>query len=430
MTTPMLLALAANLLMIALIVRGKAPFGAPPLLALLLLVLTGTADIKTAFAGFCSPTVVLLASFMAIMTALQKTPFLQKFRQLMFGVAGRGGFAAYALIVLVSMLGESLFGTGSTAYYVLIISLLAELPYSKALPPSRVLMPAGFAANHPLLPLNTALQYGVVLAVLEGAGITPQVDPLRFALMNLALSLAFLAWALLAYRLTPDHPLAAAADKPQAAAAADAEAPAALPRAKQWLTYACFAAAVLGMVLQSSLGDVGYAVTGLAVGVLLIGGVLDFGEVRAALCAPIILMSAGVIGLSGVLRDTGFTALVGQTVADRLPADSSPFVVVLVFCMLAGLLVSLTGSAIGTVYVFVPLVISTCEGLGLDPTAAACAVTVAGWCGHLMPTDGLPAMIVSLGGYTMPEYWRFAVPQFFIRHLALAAAAVALFPMR
>ena len=57
------------------------------------------------------------------------------------------------------MLGTSLFGMGSTAYYVLVIGLLSALPENKALPPSRVLMPAGFAANHPLVPFNTALQY-------------------------------------------------------------------------------------------------------------------------------------------------------------------------------------------------------------------------------------------------------------------------------
>lgn len=252
-TSSMLLALAANILMIALIVGGKAPFGTPPLLAILLLVLAGVTDIKTAFAGFCNPTVVLLASFMAIMAALQKTRFLVKFRGLMFRMAGKGGFAAYALLILVSMLGCSLFGTGSTAYYVLTISLLAQLPDSPALSPSRVLMPAGFGANHPLLPLNTALQYGIVLAVLEGGGVSAQVDLFRFSLINFALSLAFLGWALIAYRLLPNHPLAAAS----AAADAPSGVPL-LPPGKQVLTYVCFLVAVAGMVLQSRIGDAGY----------------------------------------------------------------------------------------------------------------------------------------------------------------------------
>ena len=34
--------------------------------------------------------------------------------------------------------------------------------------------------------------------------------------------------------------------------------------------------AVVGMVLQSTIGDRGYAITGLAVGILLVFGVMDF----------------------------------------------------------------------------------------------------------------------------------------------------------
>ena len=160
MTLPMIIALAVTVLMIILIMVDKLPFGAPPLLALLLLVVFGVTDIKTAFGGFANPTIVMLASFMAIIAALQKTSFIVKFKQTMFNMASKGGFKAYVLLILIVMLGCSLFGTGSTAYYVLVIGLLSTLPYSKQLPPSRVLMPAGFAANHPLLPFNTALQYG------------------------------------------------------------------------------------------------------------------------------------------------------------------------------------------------------------------------------------------------------------------------------
>ena len=68
MTLPMIIALAVTVLMIILIMVDKLPFGAPPLLALLLLVV-GVTDIKTAFGGFCNPIIVMLASFMAIIAA-------------------------------------------------------------------------------------------------------------------------------------------------------------------------------------------------------------------------------------------------------------------------------------------------------------------------------------------------------------------------
>ena len=136
MTTPMIIALAVTVFMIVLIMMDKLPFGAPPLLALLLLVVFGVTDIKTAFGGFSNSTIVMLASFMAIIAALQKTSFIVKFKDAMFKMASKGGFLAYVLLILIVMLGCSLFGTGSTAYYVLVIGLLSNLPYSKSLPPS------------------------------------------------------------------------------------------------------------------------------------------------------------------------------------------------------------------------------------------------------------------------------------------------------
>ena len=347
MTMPMIIALAVTVLMIILIMVDKLPFGAPPLLALLLLVVLGVTDIKTAFGGFSNSTIVMLASFMAIMAALQKTSFIVKFREMMYKMAGHGGFKAYVALILIVMLGCSLFGTGSTAYYVLTIGLLSTLPYSKQLPPSKVLMPAGFAANHPLLPFNTALQYGIVVAVLESAGVIANVNLVKFTFVNVALSLGFFVWCLLAYKIMPDHPIAEATEE----AKANQTAVSTLPHNKEIITYICFIVAVVGMLLQSVIGDAGYALTGLAVGGLLVFGIMDFTEIRNAISAPIILMSAGVIGIADALGNTGLTALVGQTVANMLGTNVNPFILIFAFCVLTSVLATLTGSTIGTVYV-------------------------------------------------------------------------------
>lgn len=192
MTPQMIIAIAITALMVILIMQDKLPFGAPPLLACLLLVIFGIADIKAAFAGFSNPTIIMLAEFMAIIAALQKTSFIAKFKETMFNMANKGGIKAYIMMIIIVMLGCSLFGTGSTAYYVMVIGLLSTLPYSKKLPPSKIIMTAGFAANHPLIPFNTALQYGIVLAVLSSAGVVANVPVAKFAIVNLFLSLGFL----------------------------------------------------------------------------------------------------------------------------------------------------------------------------------------------------------------------------------------------
>ena len=424
MTTQMIIALGITIFMIVLIMIDKLPFGSVPLLACLLLVIFGIADIKAAFAGFSNSTIVMLAEFMAIIAALQKTSFIAAFKRTMFNMAEKGGFKAYLLLILIVMLGCSLFGTGSTAYYVMVIGLLSTLPYTKKLPPSKVVMTAGFAANHPLLPFNTALQYGIVIAVLGSAGVTANIPVARFAIVNLFLSLGFLLNCVIQYKLLPDHDIQATEDAQQASAET-----ASLPKWKEYVTYIVFVIAVIGMLLQSSIGDAGYAIAGLSVAVILVTGVMDFKEIRDSISAPIILMSAGVIGVADALGSTGLTNLVGSTVAGMLGASINPFILVLVFCILTSVLATLTGSTIGTVYIFAPLAIATCTNLGLDPTAAACAIVISGWCGHFLPIDGMPAMVMGVGNYNIWEFCKFTVPQYFIRLLALTAGALIIFPM-
>lgn len=427
MTIQMIIALAITAVMIVLIMIDKLPFGAPPLFACILLVIFGITDIKGAFAGFSNSTIIMLAEFMAIIAALQKTNFIVVFKRAMFAMANKGGFKSYMLIILVVMLGCSMFGTGSTAYYVLTIGLLSTLPYSKKLPPSKVIMTAGFAANHPLIPFNTALQYGIVIAVLGAAGQAINVSVFKFAIVNLFLSIGFLLNCIIQYKFLPDHPIKD--DDTDGTDITGEETVSLLPKWKQNVTYAAFVFAVVGMLLQSRIGDAGYAMAGLSVAVILVVGVLDFTEIRDAISAPIILMSAGVIGVADALGSTGLTNLVGETVAGMLGTNINPFVMIFAFCILTSLLATLTGSTIGTVYVFTPLAIAVCSNLGLDPTAAACAIVISGWCGHFLPIDGMPAMILGYGKYSAKEFWVFTIPQYFIRLLALTVGSLLMFPM-
>ncbi|WP_255266356.1 hypothetical protein [Streptococcus sobrinus] len=73
-----------------------------------------------------------------------------------------------------------------------------------------------------------------------------------------------------------------------------------------------------------------------------------------------------------------------------------------------------------------PLAIATCTHLGFNPTAA---IVISGWCGHFLPVDGMPALIMGTGNYSMVEFWKFTIPQYFIRLLALTAGALILFPV-
>ena len=115
MTVPMIIALLVTAFMVYLIMADVVPFGAAPMIACALMVLFGVTDIPTAFRGFSNSSIIMLASFMVIIAALQKTTFINVFKRAIVRMATKGGYKAYVLIILVVMLGTSCFGTGSTA---------------------------------------------------------------------------------------------------------------------------------------------------------------------------------------------------------------------------------------------------------------------------------------------------------------------------
>lgn len=202
-----------------------------------------------------------------------------------------------------------------------------------------------------------------------------------------------------------------------------------LPAWKEYCTVGAFAVSVVGMMLMNQLGNIAYVVPGLAAAFVMMINVVDFKEVRDHMGAPVILMMAGVIGVADALAGTGFTAMVGDAVAGVLGSSVSPFVFIFIFALLTSTCATFTGSNMGSVYIFAPIAIAACTSLGLNPTAAAIAVVISGWNGGYMPIDGMPAMILGMGKYKLPEFWLFSVPMYLIRILALCVGAIVIFPM-
>ena len=220
MTTAMILALVVLVAMILMIMFDVLPFGVPPLACCVLIVIFGSVfggampelekpwDISYAFAGFTNNTVWMLAFFMVILAAIQKTQMINKVKDAMTKLVEIGGFKSYVALLIVVMLGASILGMGSTAFYVLIFSLVVTMPYNDKLPGSKLMLPLGIASNHPLIPINVALQYGVAVSILASAGLGESISMMQFAIVTFFLSVGFFVWAVIGYRFLPSHPVA------------------------------------------------------------------------------------------------------------------------------------------------------------------------------------------------------------------------------
>lgn len=426
MTIEMILALGVLIFMIVLIMSDKLPFGAPPILACLLLVVTGIASIQEAFSGFVNQTVVMVAGFMVVMAGLMKTSLIGRVQAMMIYLVKKGGFKSYALLILVVMLGASLTGPASTGYYVLVLSLVTAIPYDKKMPTSKLFMPLGFATYHPLIPLNVTLFYGTAMTALSSSGYSNGLSMPKFSMVMFISSIAFLIWSLFSYRFLPSHQIIG--DSEETDSNIEEVKASTMPKWKENITIGAFFASVVGMMLMSTLGEVAYIIPGIAGAILLITNVLDFKEVRDNMSAPLVLMLAGVIGVANALVSSGFTAMIGENIAQFIGTNISQFTFVLVFSLLTGICATFTGANIGSVYIFAPIAIATCLSLGQNPSGVAVAIAISGWNCGAMPIDGTPAMVFGMGKYTLPEFWKFTVPEFLIRAVIISAGAVMFFP--
>lgn len=426
MTTQMILALVITILMIVMIMSDKFSFGAPPLVACCLLVLTGASTIERAFAGFINSSVIMIAGFMAVMAALQKTSLMVKIKSLMASLATKGGFKSYVLLVLVAMLGASL--VGSTGYYVMIITIASTIPYNKNLPNSKILLPMAFASGKALIPVSVAFFMGMATSLLESAGAPATVSLAHFSLMVFISSIGFLLWTLVAYRLLPDYDIHAGEQSKAAVPVAEDTPAVQMPKWKEICTYLAFVVSVAGMMI-TSLGEISAILPCLATAFLCLIGVFDFKEARANLFSPLILMMASVIGVANALADSGFTTMVGNAVANAMGGKVSYFVLILVFCLLTSACATLTGASMGSLFVFAPIGIATAISLGINPTGLACAMAYSAWSGGFLPIDGLPAMALGVGKYKLSQFLLYAVPMYLIVILGLSIGAVVAFPV-
>ncbi|MCD8018374.1 MAG: anion permease [Clostridiales bacterium] len=427
MTINMIITLAVVILMIAVIMSDKLPFGAPALIACALLVVLNQATVADAFSGFVDKNVILICGFMVCMAGLQKTAFIYKLQNVLGNMAGKGGMKNYVLLLVAIMFAANFIS--GTAFYVLVLSVVATIPYKKELPNSRILMPAGMATYHGgWLPVNVALYVAIIGSLLESSGAEmTSISLTNYAIYKAVIAAVFLIWSLIGYRLLPDYDINEGKEVKEVK---QDEWKAILTPVQEKIVYVGFILMIIGMLTLSMLpGEVGYCIPALIGGLYLCTGVINFKELLGQWFSPVCIMMASVIGVAATMSASGLTTLIGENVANALGATPAPIVIVLVFAVLTCVSSVFTGAAIGSAYIFGPIGISVAVQLGYDPTAVAFACGTVTWLNYVMPIDGLPALIMGMGKYKLTDFWKFQIPLWVISIVLTCIMSLVLYPM-
>ena len=419
MTLPMIITLAVVILMIVVIISDKLPFGAPALLAAGLLVVLGQADAATAFSGFTDKNIIMIMGFMVATAALQKTKVIYNLKKWLSKVAATGGIKGFVLL-LFAIMAVGNFITG-TAFYVLVITLMAEIPYNKKLPTSRIVLPAALSTcASGWLPTGVALFAGIVSSLCESSGITnATIDIGKMCIISVIFSVIYMVYAIIMHKFLPDRDINDTLNMTEQKVE-DEEYKPQLSHNKEMIVYFFYVILLIVMIfLQKIPGDIGYGVPLIVAGVYLAAGIIDFKSFISNMFSPVLIMMASIVGVAATMSNCGLSAFLGDKVAMLLGANPSLLVLVLVFAFLTSIMSTFTGASFGSLFVFAPIGISLCVKYGYNPVPLVYACTCAAWINFFMPIDGMPAMTMGLGKYKLTEFWMYTVPLWIIKMLTV-----------
>ena len=423
MTISMIITLAIVVLMIAVIISDKLPFGAPALIACALLVVCKQADIATAFVGFTDKNVIMIMGFMVCTAALQKSVAIHKLKGVLGRIAGKGGIGGFIAIIFACMVVGN-FITG-TAFYVLIITIMATIPYNKKLPASRVLLPAAMAPSG-WLPNGAVMMIGIIVSLVASAGVEADVSVAKYCLMNVVWSAVYIAYSAIMHRVLPDHDIANTSAENEAKAK-DEEFVPTLSKFQQNTVYVLYVVMLVSMMFLQKLGEPGYALPLLIAGILLAVGAISFKELLGNMFSPVMIMMASVIGVAEAMSATGLSAYLANLIAGLFGSAPSYFLLLMVFGIMTSLMATFTGASFGSLFVFAPIGIALCTQYGYNPVPLALVCTRAAWTNYIMPIDGMPALAMGTGKYKLPQFWAYTLPLYVMQLAFVSAAALILF---
>jgi len=408
LTTPMIITLAIVLLMVAVIISDKLPFGVPALLAAVLLVVTNQANVATAFGGFVDKNVIMIMGFMTLMAAFDKTELIYKVKKALAKFATSGGVKGL-LVLMIAIMAIGNFITG-TAFYVLVLSIVSTIPANDKLPTSRIILPAAIATTASgWLPTGVVFFASLAASMVSSAGGTPTaVDPTKLVLINVIFSFVYLLWVLVGHKLLP------AKNANEASASESKEEKPfvkTLTSFQQNVVYVGYFTVLVSLLFLSKFpGEIGYGLPLAIAGVFLVVKAINFKELLSSMFSPLMIMMASVIGVAAAMGNSGLSAYLGGQIAGLLGAAPSLLLIVFVFAFLTSIFATFTGASFGSLFVTAPIGIALCLQYGYNPMPLALACVSAAWINFIMPIDGMPALAFGMGKYKLPQFWAFVIP--------------------
>ena len=440
--TPLEITLLILVLTIVAFITGKIPFSVISAGIMLSLIMTGVMEPAEAFSGFINTNVVMFVAMFVIGAGLTKTSLIDKAEQLVVRYKDNPKMLIFLACIASSLLASI---TSATATAAIMISLLVGIANEIGTSRSKLLYPAMACAN--IATSMTFLGQGASnitwIDIMAKAGAPNELYIWDFTIARIPLLVvSILYMTFVGYKLMGI--LGSELIKGDVGTAtwkfnvnnmididnnkfADSEhtgkKSAKLSPVKEKLAIGIILVTILAMLLESVIGIPMYIVACIGAVLLVLSGILNEKEALDSIHQPTIFLFAGVLTLSEAIKITGAGDVVADWMISLIGNTTNPYLIMAVFFLIPFLLTQIM-SNLATLTIFIPLVVSACMKIGIDPRAAVVGVLTAS-CISIMTPMAAPCqiMIIEPGGYTLKDYLKCGTP------LAVILAIMTIFLM-
>ena len=399
MDMQMTITLIVFLFMIISFSLHKLPMALTSIVGMLVLVVTGCVDSKTALGNMGSNTVITMISMFVIAAGLGRTQMVEKLSKLVYRVS-KGSFtkvlAGYVLVTFI--LGQ--FIPSITALFALVCPLVIAMCEEMKISPSKMMYSIGLvtvATSFTIMPVGP---YAATFIEDNGYLLEYGITDYQFTMftqMNIKIfvSLFVLVWAIFfAPKFAPDQPVVPIS-MVQARKKAQKEP---LSPVREVIGYVVFFGVILCLIFQS-FGLPSWIIPACGAAFLVLSGVLTEREAIDNLCIDIVLLYVGVVTLGSAFANTGAGELVGDALAGLLGGVKNSYLLGAIFFLAAFVMTSLLYNR-AVSKILIPLVILTSMSLKCDPRGLMEMCYIGSMCSVMTPmaTSVVP-MMMGAGGY-------------------------------
>lgn len=336
-TTPLEITLLILVLTIVAFITGKIPFSVISAGIMLPLIMTGVMEPAEAFSGFINTNVVMFVAMFVIGAGLTKTSLIDKAEQLVVRYKDNP-----KMLIFLACIASSLLASITSATATACANIATSMTF-----------------------LGQGASNITWIDIMAKAGAPNELYIWDFTIARIPLLVvSILYMTFVGYKLMPDIDNNTFVDGGHTGRKS-----AKLSPIKEKIAIIIIVVTILAMLFESVIGIPMYIVACIGAVLLVLSGILNEKEALDSIHQPTIFLFAGVLTLSEAIKITGAGDVVADWMISLIGNTTNPYLIMAVFFLIPFLLTQIM-SNLATLTIFIPLVVSACMKIGIDPRAA------------------------------------------------------------